>query len=404
MGETTSESSTSRLAHPSADSAPPSPAAVLPTRPADAPKRDTDSSTPKKRPISDLGTEPPPSTQERRCENCNTSSTGQWRYGSQPGKFICSACEKYYRQRKKPRPPALWKPGANDPPPRCANCDTEKSSRWCVGSEPNERLCAACARHLNKYGVQRPKHAVNRTCDNCGLQATDDGPASSATAMCCSAKPGHVLCRACANYYKTKKRDRPRRLWERTHRMDAATQLLEMNRAPRVRAVPAAAAQNVPQNSSAVGGAATLAPRAAASPPHAAATAAAAAMFMGAGANGGSVRPQETRIEEGSLLLLHTAAAQMQSEVVHGKAPGGGNFDAGHAAVLEPLPSMTNELPHVEGRADDDLLLSLRRLSASNLAPKYHETSWHPAPPAAVSVGGMSRTVAPPGLLSFLRR
>ncbi|KAH8809656.1 hypothetical protein DL96DRAFT_1628747 [Flagelloscypha sp. PMI_526] len=98
-------------------------------------------------------------TMERRCTNCGTNETPEWRTDPQTGNPLCNACGIYLRTRGHHRPMNL----VAGPPPlptapegytgaHCSHCRVMDTPTWRRHPQTNQLLCNACGRRYHDTG------------------------------------------------------------------------------------------------------------------------------------------------------------------------------------------------------------------------------------------------------------
>ena len=108
---------------------------------------------------------------ERRCDNCKTDQTPNWRRAS-TGALLCNACGLYFRfhgsrrpenqKIKVPRKKKKLDFGVGGGPKVCKNCGTTTTCAWRRGVE-GEYLCNACGLHQMIHHTHRPSTFYEKT-------------------------------------------------------------------------------------------------------------------------------------------------------------------------------------------------------------------------------------------------
>ncbi|KAJ7249914.1 hypothetical protein C8J57DRAFT_1014319, partial [Mycena rebaudengoi] len=109
---------------------------------------------------------------ERRCSQCDSTSTPLWRRHPTTQKYLCNACGLVCRQEPRPSPQvdivAVYIaerepiPTSNGKNAReCSHCHTQTTPVWRRNAD-GEQVCNACGSYEKLRGKKRPLHLVAR--------------------------------------------------------------------------------------------------------------------------------------------------------------------------------------------------------------------------------------------------
>ncbi|KAH8831992.1 hypothetical protein DL96DRAFT_1706383 [Flagelloscypha sp. PMI_526] len=113
----------------------------------------------------DLSSSPDNMGTEKRCANCNTTKTPEWRRERNSHRVLCNACGIYLRTKGEHRPASFNSVERSDPVepyfgPRCSHCGITHTPTWRRDPD-NNLLCNACGMYLRTNGRMRPLNSTS---------------------------------------------------------------------------------------------------------------------------------------------------------------------------------------------------------------------------------------------------